>query len=250
MAGCEQEGIEHDVVLSLGDHAAPRGEPLRPNTLLLSILGSAAIAGFFYGLWTDWVELRIAIKHIPVLCMLAWVWLARPTRYGVWIAVGLGLSSLGDLLLELPIDLFVYGLIAFLLAHLAYIAAALDEWPPLRPLHALPFVAWCVGLYLWLLPSMDDLAVPVAVYVVVICTMLWRMAARADASALTTLALVGAISFAASDSLIAVRKFSSDFAGAREAIMILYWLGQLLLATSAVLAGRGSAPASTPDPTG
>ncbi len=85
---------------------------------------------------------------------------------------------------------------------------------------------------------MGGLAVPVGVYVVVICAMLWRMAARADGSTLTTLALVGAVSFAVSDSVIAVRKFNGDFTGAREIIMALYWLGQLGIAASAALTRR------------
>lgn len=219
------------------------------RTLALMIVAILATVAFFVGLWMDLVWLRVGVKPLPVLCLLGWVATSKPDRYGVLLAIGLGLSALGDLLLELPYDLFVFGLLAFLVAHLAYIAAAQAGGPPVRPLYALPFVVWCGGLYLWLLPGMGDLALPVGVYVAVIGTMLWRMAARTDATLLTSLALAGAISFAASDSLIALRKFSGDFTGAREAIMVLYWLGQILLASSAVLVGaRPTAQAAAQAP--
>lgn len=209
----------------------------RLHAALLTVAALAAVA-FFVGFWLDLTALRLAVKPVPALCLLGWVLSARRDGYAIGVAIGLGLSALGDLLLEIPADLFVFGLSAFLLAHLAYIGATATDGRALAPLRALPFVAWCGALYLWLLPGMGGLAVPVGVYVVVICAMLWRMAARADGTTLTTLALAGAISFAVSDSVIAIRKFNGDFTGAREIIMALYWAGQLGIAASAALTRR------------
>jgi alkenylglycerophosphocholine hydrolase len=211
---------------------------MRPVPAALLAVAALAAVAFFAGLWGDTLALRLAVKPVPALCLLGWVLTARPDRYGVLVAVGLGVSAVGDLLLEVPADLFVFGLLAFLVAHLAYIAATLTDARRPALLRALPFVAWCGALYAWLLPGMGDLAAPVGVYVVVICAMLWRMAARADGALPTTLALLGAISFAVSDSVIAVRKFDGDFVGAREAIMALYWLGQLGIAASAAISRR------------
>lgn len=211
---------------------------MRPAPAALLALAALAAAAFFVGLWWDEVALRLVVKPIPALCLLGWVLASRPGRYGALVAVGLGLSAVGDLLLEIPADLFVFGLLAFLVAHLAYIGATLTDSRRLALARALPFVAWCGALYAWLLPGMGGMAVPVGVYVLVICAMLWRMAARADGSLPTTLAVAGAISFAVSDSVIAIRKFDGDFTGARETIMALYWLGQLGIAGSAVLTRR------------
>jgi len=211
---------------------------MRPLPLALLTIAALAVAVFFAGLWTDTLVLRLAVKPIPALCLVGWVLTARPGRYAQLVAAGLGLSAIGDLLLEIPADLFVFGLGAFLLAHLAYIGAALTDARAPQLLRLIPFALWCGGLYLWLLPGMEGLAVPVGIYVVVICAMLWRMAARADGSLATTLALIGAISFAISDSIIAVRKFDGDFTGARELIMVLYWAGQLGIAASAARTGR------------
>ena len=79
---------------------------------------------------------------------------------------------------------------------------------------------------------------PVAVYTLVICAMMWRAAARlAPATKPSTdviAAFVGAVSFAASDTMIAVDRFGQSWTGARYWIIVLYWLGQLGITYSAV----------------
>jgi len=203
-------------------------------TLPLAVLFCVSAAFFFVGFWIDDVAIRLVTKPIPVLCLAGWVALSRPGRIGWTIFAGLLLSVLGDVLLEIPADLFVFGLSAFLTAHLAYIGAALLDTTRLALVRALPVIVYCGVVYGVLFPGMGGLALPVGIYVTVIGAMLWRMAARVDGRPAATLALVGAISFALSDSVIAVRKFGVDFIGARELIMITYWGGQALIATSAV----------------
>ena len=50
------------------------------------------------------------------------------------------------------------------------------------------------------------------------------------------LGLAGALSFGASDTLLAVSRFAVPVPGARWPVMILYWLGQCGIAASAVAA--------------
>lgn len=209
----------------------------RLPTLALGTVAALCAAGFLAGLQVDDVTLRLATKPLPVLAMLAWVLLHRRDAYALLVAAGLGLSVVGDVLLEIPADLFVPGLLAFLVAHLLYIAAALNQGRRLALLWALPFLAWCVGVYVWLFPGMGALAVPVGIYVGVIGTMMWRMGARLTdttgaARTGAVLALVGAVVFGLSDSLIAVGKFSGPFPGIRPAIIGTYWLGQLGITAS------------------
>jgi uncharacterized membrane protein YhhN len=82
--------------------------------------------------------------------------------------------------------------------------------------------------------------VPVTVYVVVVCSMMWRAAARVGSPRTPALAaavgLAGAVAFGASDTLIAFDRFSAPVPGAAWPIMILYWLGQCGIAASAVAA--------------
>ena len=170
---------------------------------------------------------------------MAWL-IGRPaigTRYGKAVAIGLGLSALADVLIEPGTDTaFIAGLIVFLLAHIAYLVAyILDHYGP-KLLRAVPFFAWVGGLYAYLFDGLGGMAIPVAVYCLVIGGMMWRAAARVgDGHSPTTaewLGLGGAIAFGASDSLIALNRFDAPIEGVGYPIMILYWLGQFGIARS------------------
>jgi uncharacterized membrane protein YhhN len=184
-------------------------------------------------------SLRLLTKSLPVLCLAAWVGSRAVGPWGRWLAVGLVLSAAGDLWLER--DRFLPGLGAFLLAHVAYALgfSAASRRPAL--FRALPFALYGAGLYLFLWPP-GPLAVPVLAYTVAICLMMWRAAARigdpGDACFAASLGLAGALLFAASDTLIALDRFHGSITGARYPIILLYWLGQLGIAGSAV-ARRG-----------
>ena len=113
-----------------------------PRWLALATLGAAvaAIAGALLAAadpgqgwrWLHWCGKPLATALIFVLA-----WRARPAqsgRYRRWILAGIACSLLGDVLLMLPGDLFVPGLVAFLCGHLCFIAAFLGDsrcccWP-------------------------------------------------------------------------------------------------------------------------
>ena len=216
---------------------------------LLIGLAIASIVGFLIGLWTDDVALRLATKPVPVLVALLVTAGRAHGAFAWWVVGGLSISILGDVLLEIPADLFVFGLGAFLLAHVAFIGAALSDERRLKPWLAIPFVLWCGGAYAALFSGMGDLAAPVAVYVTVIATMMWRMAARVDGTLGAWLGVGGALVFAASDTVIAIRKFGVPFSGDNEVIILTYWIGQAGIAASAVLASQlrsGGADVSNP----
>ncbi len=181
----------------------------------------------------------IVVKPIPALCLMGWLiqQSAIGTTYGKTIAIGLGLSALADVLIEPGTDTaFIAGLIVFLLAHIAYTVGYIIDYCGWKPLRSLPFIAWVGGLYAYLFSDLGGMAIPVAVYCLVIGTMLWRSAARVGDAGSPTRAewygLVGAIAFAASDSLIAVNRFATSIEHVGYPIMILYWLGQLGIARS------------------
>ena len=185
---------------------------------------------------TDWV---LWLKPLPVLLLAT---LLRPYRdpYSRLLVVGLVFSAIGDVLLELGPQRFLWGVGAFFLAHLAYIAAFLKADRRPRLLAALPAVALGLLVFPRLLPGLEKqgMLVPVAVYTLALCTMMWRALARcgSGASAPLVAGAVGATAFALSDSLIALDRFAPEgagFAEVRIAILVLYWLGQVGITLSA-----------------
>jgi alkenylglycerophosphocholine hydrolase len=212
--------------------------PARPRARALLFVAAAAALAFLAGMAFDRPLLRLATKAVPAACLAWMVAGADESRYARGVAAGLWLSALGDFLLEARPSFFLYGLLAFLLAHLAYLAAFLAASRRPALLRAIPFAAWGAAAFTLLHHGLGGLRVPVAVYMAAIVTMMWR------ASAVGRLALVGAVLFGASDTLIAFDHFKAPLPWAPFPIILLYWAGQLLIALSATArAARDSRPA-------
>jgi alkenylglycerophosphocholine/alkenylglycerophosphoethanolamine hydrolase len=179
------------------------------------------------GLW-------LVVKPLPVLCLVWWVLGAPKSTYRNRLAVGLVLSAAGDVLIEWS---FVAGLAAFLLAHIAYIAAFLADTKRPRLLRAVPIAAYGTGMTAFLWPGLGDMRPAVVAYVIAICSMVWRAAARVGQSGVPRpgewAGLSGAILFALSDTLIAFDRFHTPIPHARILIILLYWAGQVGIASSA-----------------
>ncbi len=143
-----------------------------------------------------------------------------------WVLVAaLVLSLLGDVYLMLPDALFPAGLTAFLLGHLAYIAA-FHASPVGRLIWFVIVAVASAPLALRILRSVREppLRVGVGVYMAAISLMV----ASAIASGSLT-ATIGALFFFASDAMIALRRFVTRFNGDQVAVIVTYHLGQLLL---------------------
>jgi len=153
-----------------------------------------------------------------------------------WLILGGLLFSLGgDVFLMLPDDKFIFGLVSFLVGHLFYIAAftALGGFlfdVPAIALYALYGIV--IVALLW--PGLGTMKAPVLVYVMVILVMGWQALAlwRANPTAGTLSAAVGAALFAASDSVLAYDRFRREFVAARVIILGTYFTAQTLIALS------------------
>ena len=140
--------------------------------LILAILGAAT---YLYGVSTHAIMLCLLTKPVPVLALLGWLHSEPVSPYRRWISIGLGFSLLGDILLAWPQDLFVFGLGAFLFAHLAYLKAYLvDCRRPAVPALILALLAGGSLLSVMASQGLGDLLVPVSVYALAISAMLWR----------------------------------------------------------------------------
>lgn len=206
---------------------------IRPWILLL--IGLSAAASYFTGLLLDIYPLRLATKAIPVLCLLAWLAPFQDADHRR-IAMGLGLSAVGDLLLEFEPAFFIPGLVAFLGAQITYTVAfvARTRRPCLgRAAGAALFGA---GAFLWLAPVLGTLRTPVLAYVCAICLMLWRAWAQPGDPALSprlaAFAALGATSFVLSDLLVAYNRFVAPVLALQALLMLLYWAAQWLIAAS------------------
>ncbi len=174
-------------------------------------------------------------KPLTTAVIVAVAFQAPPDLFKGLILAGLLFSLAGDVFLMLPGDYFIAGWGAFLLAHLAYIAAFVSDggayWSPWLLLGGLVYGLLMLR-YLW--PHLKRLKAPVAVYMVVILIMLWQAAGRVlqGAGLSGWLALSGAALFVASDSILTVNRFARPFHSARLIYMSAYYLAQWLIAVS------------------
>jgi uncharacterized membrane protein YhhN len=175
---------------------------------------------------------RVAKPLVPLLLLVAvvaWPEASMPVPVvRAWAAIALAASLVGDVLL-LPPGRLAGGLVAFLVAHLAYLGAfaqlpASTAWLVAGVVAAL-LVALTVGRALVLAARGAALGVPVAAYLVVICTMA-VVATRTGMPA----AIAGAWLFVASDSLLGWGTFRArESRGQRLAVIVTYHVAQLLL---------------------
>lgn len=217
---------------------------MSPRLLSVAILLSAvaAIAGAMFGgdgLWFLYIG-----KPLTTLLILLLAASAVPSvgkRYRVAVLAGMALSLVGDVLLMLPTDLFVPGLIAFLLAHVGYIAAFAPGSSAKARVAAGVVLALVAGANLaGLLPHIGaDLKTPVLAYVAVLATMaalaLARVWTPAIAQALprsARFAAAGGLAFVLSDSLLAWDKFGGGLPLAQPLILATYWFAQWCIARS------------------
>ena len=158
------------------------------------------------------------------------------TTSWVLLLAALAFSLLGDVFLMLPRDRFVYGLGAFLIAHLCYVGA-FGLPPPSIALAGVAIAIAAVSLGLLrriraglLERGATKLLLPVYLYVAAIGTMVVCAIGTAfsdwpGSGALT--ATVGALLFYVSDALIGWTRFVEPIANSRIAIMVSYHLGQM-----------------------
>lgn len=157
------------------------------------------------------------------------------SNYGRIILLGLVFSWFGDAFLIGETQLlFLSGLGAFLLAHLAYIVAFIERGISVKwaALAALPIVAIAIAVSVWLAPHIPpELKVPVRVYTTVISLMVIAAIGTRGRGA-PALILAGALLFFLSDlSVAALRLVQTDFPTYLWGLP-LYYAGQVCLAVS------------------
>lgn len=156
------------------------------------------------------------------------------SKYGVAILLGLLFSLGGDVFLMLPMDLFIAGLISFLIGHLFYIFAFTAGRQVKLSKTGLPFLIFAILIYSLLFPNLEEMKLPVLAYVVVILIMGWQAFERWNFSknTFTLLAFAGAVLFIFSDFILALNKFREPFIIARALNLSTYFIAQWMIALS------------------
>ncbi len=201
---------------------------MRSRTLLY-LSAAAALAYFLTARWQPFPGSAL-LKGIPVGALALVALEARGMRRDAeLLALGLGFSAAGDVLLDLNPRYFIFGLGAFLLTHVTYTCLFVRNRAPgvrLEPARlagVLLVLAGSAMLAAWIVPSVGDLAVPVVFYICAITAMvtaaiLGRFKRRWVAA--------GAILFLISDSLLAIHRFKTPVPLRDYLVWVTYYAGQ------------------------
>lgn len=159
----------------------------------------------------------------------------------VWLAIFFSLA--GDVLLMFESEhpkFFIFGLAAFLMAHLCYILAyrkhqnqslenSLKGVQKIR--FSFPIILAGTGLIVVLYPSLGSLKLPVVVYAFVLIVMVINSVFRFGRTSNVSfwLVFVGSIFFMFSDSVLAINKFFKPVTAVGFWVMSTYILAQFLI---------------------
>jgi uncharacterized membrane protein YhhN len=209
------------------------------NIWLILALIFAVLESF--RLWKSWDKLEYVAKPAVMVCLLAWLYMDTSLQgLTLWFGLGLVFSLAGDILLMISLDrMFIFGLIAFLFAHIAYIFGFRNG--------LMTITAWSFFLIVILLVSavrlmrrivsairargQTQLVNPVIVYSIVITVMLYAAMTTISNPAWKTSASlfvsVGAFLFYISDLILAWNKFVSPIKNGRILNIAAYHLGQI-----------------------
>ena len=175
------------------------------------------------------------LTTILVISLLFVVPKSQHSRFKSIMLAALLFCLMGDILLMFP-AYFVFGLAAFLMAHLLFAFGFINlkgfrsHWASFVTLYVIGGV-----LFFWLKPGLGQFMVPVTVYVVVICFMAWQgigLFLREKRKEFLWIG-IAVLLFMFSDTMIAIAKFKTDFDYSSILILSTYWLSIGLIANAA-----------------
>lgn len=157
--------------------------------------------------------------------------LPKEKKWVHWlILTGLLFSAVGDVTLHW----FLIGLSAFFIGHIFYCLGFFQQalFTKLRTAALLPIGVYAIIFALQLIPALQAsgdhaLILPVIAYIIVISLMLWSAVLTGN-----IFASCGSLLFVISDSILAWNKFIDPVGVAEPLIMLTYYGGQFLIATS------------------
>lgn len=217
------------------------------NILLIAAFVFAALEAL--AMWKNWLRLDYVAKPALMLALFFWLWTSAGLNGALlWFGLGLLLSLVGDVLLMISLDrLFLPGLVAFLLAHIAYVIGFNTPVPEMS--------VWGIALAVFIglggarvvrriigalaAQGQGQMQGPILVYSIVISLMLLSAMLKltdvkweAGAALLVSL---GAFLFYISDIILAWNKFVAPIQHGRTYNIAAYHLGQIALIAGVVM---------------
>ena len=216
--------------------------------ILLGLTLASAVLDWV-SVYKGWKKLEYILK--PLTMVLLFIWLIDSTNglsgIALWFGIGIILSLAGDIFLMLPKEQFIAGLVAFFLAHVAYIIGFNQTLPPFSGMS----LVWAIllgiiaaRLYKEIAAGLvkrgkESLQKPVFAYTAVITIMLLSALltlSRPDwSSSAAIIVSVGAAFFMLSDAILAWNKFVQPIKNGRVMNMAAYHLGQIVLIYGVVM---------------
>jgi uncharacterized membrane protein YhhN len=155
--------------------------------------------------------------------------LPEGSLYFLAIMAGLVCSLVDDVLLMLPSDRFVAGIVGFLVAHLFHTAGSVSGVGFEFSLWVLsPFLVHCVPILGVLSPHLGRMRLPALAYMATTLVMArqgWERSLRIGQKG-ALLASLGAVPFVFSDSALAINRFRGQFNSARALSLSTYVAAQ------------------------
>ncbi len=183
----------------------------------------------FYGSFKGLTTLLIIL--IPLL------YSNLKSQYTRMILCGLSFSLLGDLFL-VGDSFFIFGLSSFLIAHVLFTLAFTSVNGFTAFLKSLlPILLYGTVYFAYLYGSLENMKIPVLVYILAILVMVWQgiNLFLIDQTTANLLVLIAVLLFMISDSILAFDKFKSPFESAGIFILLTYWASITLLANSTTI---------------
>ena len=217
------------------------------NIFLLFAILFAALESL--ALWKYWLKLEYIAKPAVMISLFVWLFTSAGLNGALlWFGLGIILSLAGDVLLMLSLDrFFLFGLVAFLLAHLAYVIGFNIPLPEFS-LWGIVFAvmvslggARVIRRIVDALPSTGQarMRMPIIVYSTVISIMLLSaMMKLMDITWSANAALLvsgGAFLFYISDIILAWNKFVAPIQYGRIYNIAAYHLGQIMLIAGVIV---------------
>ena len=221
------------------------------NIMLISAILFAALE--ILALWKNRLRLEYFAKPAVMVFLFVWLWMSIGLNgVSLWFGLGIIFSLAGDILLMLSLDrFFIFGLVAFLLAHLAYVIGfnvslpAFSVWGIVFAVMVSLGGTRIIRRILGALASKGQarLRMPIIVYSMVISIMLLSAMLKLmditwDAGA-AVLVSGGAFLFYISDIILAWTKFVTPIQHGRIYNIAAYHLGQIMLIAGVIMQFKG-----------
>ncbi|HEY3344569.1 MAG TPA: lysoplasmalogenase [Anaerolineaceae bacterium] len=220
---------------------------------LLGLSAGLAVADWVV-VWRKWLRAEYIFKPAVLVALIAWFWTVTGfSGMALWFGVGLVFSLLGDVCLLIPEKLFLPGLVAFLLAHMAYIVG-FNLTPPALSWAGLPILVGVLLAAGWLYRRVmaglvrrkadavlryGVVAYSLALTLMVLSALLTLTRPGWDLRAALPTA-IGGLLFFASDSLLALDRFVDPIPHGQFLVHLTYHLGQIGLMVGVALHGMAA----------